>query len=86
MNRPQDALLDAEVCRFLKPDWPKGCYRLGQARMACGLYEDAAVAAFEGMKLDNNNAELKKLTQEAVKRGKGEHQKKLKAAEGMKGK
>ena len=50
--------------------------------MACGLYEDAAVAAFEGMKLDNNNAELKKLTQEAVKRGKEEHQKKLKAAEG----
>jgi len=82
MNRPQDALLDAEVCRFLKPDWPKGCYRLGQARMACGLYEDAAVAAFEGMKLDNNNAELKKLTQEAVRRGKEEHQKKLRAAEG----
>jgi len=81
LNLPADALLDAEVCRFLKPDWPKGCYRLGQARMACGMFEDAAVAAFEGMKLDNNNAELKKLTQEAVKRGKEDHQRKLQLAE-----
>ena len=77
LNQPADALLDAEVARFLKPDWPKGCYRLGQARLACGLYEDAAVAAFEGLKIDSTNADLKKLTQEAVKKGKEAHQRQL---------
>ena len=66
---------DIEVCRRLAPTWPKGCYRLGTARMACGLFEDAAVAAFEGIKLDNNNEDLKALTKEAVRRGKVEHQK-----------
>ncbi len=76
LNLPSEALADAEICRSLKPDWPKGCYRLGAARMACGLYEDAAVAAFEGIKLDNNNMDLKRLTQEAVKKGKEEYQRK----------
>ena len=70
-----NALLDAEVCRRLRPDWTKGCYRLAAARMELGLYEDAAVAAFEGLKLDNANLPLKQLCQEAVKRGKEEFQK-----------
>ena len=42
------------MCRGLQPEWPKGCYRLATARLACGLFEDAedaAVAAFEGIKL-----------------------------------
>jgi len=72
-----NALLDAEVCRRLRPDWTKGCYRLAAARMELGMFEDAAVAAFEGLKLDNNNLPLKLLTQEAVKRGKEEYQKSL---------
>ena len=132
-QQPADALLDAEMCRSLRPDWPKGCYRLGAARMACGLYvppplsapllsfptlfianlflflprtltnrrslysrysryvplcpttnnphryEDAAVAAFEGIKLDNNNADLKRLTKEAVAKGKEQFQKQRQA-------
>ena len=45
--------------------------------MALGLFEDAAVAAFEGLKLDNNNKVLKALTNEAVKLGKEAHQKEL---------
>jgi tetratricopeptide (TPR) repeat protein len=77
MKENRQALLDAEVCRRLKPDWPKGCYRLAAARLALGLYEDAAVAAFEGCKLDNSNEELKAIMQKAVKKGKEEHQKKL---------
>jgi predicted TPR repeat methyltransferase len=63
------ALADAEHCRRLKPDWSKGCFRLAAARMACGLYEDAAVAAFEGLKLDDTNASLKKIMKEAVAKG-----------------
>jgi len=65
----QSALRDAEVCRHLDPSWVKGCYRLAAARLALGLYEDAAVAAFEGCKLDEGNAELKALMQKAVRLG-----------------
>lgn len=70
------ALIDAEVCRRLKPDWPKGCFRLASARLALKQYEDAALAAFEGCKLDPDNQELKKLLQDAVKEGQKEHQQK----------
>jgi ankyrin repeat protein len=73
INDYNNALLDAEVCRRLDPNWPKGCYRLAAARLALGFYEDAAVAAFEGCKLDESNVELKKLLQDAVRLGQEEH-------------
>lgn len=75
-NDPDNALLDAEVCRRLNPKWSKGCYRLAAARLALSLFEDAAVAAFEGVKLDEGNTELKKLLQTAVSLGQEEHKKK----------
>ena len=68
-DRLARALADAEHCRRLKPDWSKGCFRLAAARMACELYEDAALAAFEGLKIDDTNASLKKLMKEAVAKG-----------------
>ena len=71
------ALRDAEVCRRLAPTWAKGCYRLAVARLELGLFEDAAVAAFEGCKLDEGNKELKALLQRAVELGREEHQRKL---------
>lgn len=37
----------AQVCRRLKPDWPKACYRMAVARLALGRFEDAALAAWE---------------------------------------
>ena len=73
----QKALADAEVCRRLKPTWPRGCYRLACARLALGLYDDAAVAAFEVYKLDESNQELIDLLQKTVQLGKEDHQKKL---------
>jgi ankyrin repeat protein len=79
LKKPRDALVDAEVCRGLRPDWDKACLRLAKARLACGLYEDAAVAAFEGLKLDNQNKTLKALTQQAVKMGKEAHLKEQEA-------
>ncbi|CAM9696902.1 unnamed protein product, partial [Laminaria digitata] len=36
-----------QVCRRLKPDWPKACYRMAVARLALGRHEDAALAAWE---------------------------------------
>lgn len=77
LKLPQKALRDAEVCRRLKPDWTRGCYRLASARLALGQYEDAAVAAFEGVKIDEHNKELKTLMKLAVKRGQDEHKAKM---------
>lgn len=70
----EGALRDAEICRRLQPEWAKGCYRLAAARLALGMFEDAAVSAFEGTKLDENNADLKKILKEAVQKGRLEHQ------------
>ena len=52
----------------------KAFYRVAVARMALERYEDAAVAAFEGCKLDDSNVELKNLLKEAVARGREKHQ------------
>jgi hypothetical protein len=73
MGNAEAALFDAEVCRRLDPKWPKGCFRLACARLALNLYEDAAVAAFEGCKLDDSNQELKDLLKKAVALGQEEH-------------
>jgi ankyrin repeat protein len=79
LKEPTKALKDAEICRQLNPTWPRGCYRLASARLALGQYEDAAVAAFEGVKLDEHNKELKALLQKAVKLGQDEHRAKIAA-------
>jgi ankyrin repeat protein len=68
------ALHDAELCRRLEPTWVKGCFRLAIARYELGLYEEAAVAAYEGCQLDDQNHELKSLLQKAVKKGREEYQ------------
>lgn len=47
MGRFVRTLCLKQVCRRLKPDWAKACYRMAIARMALGLYEDAALAAWE---------------------------------------
>ena len=72
-----NALRDAEICRHLAPKWPKGCYRLAAARFALEMYEDAAVAAYEGCQLDDESHELKSLMKLAIKKGREEHQKKM---------
>jgi len=69
----QRALASAEMARQLRPDWPKACFRLAVARLALEQYEDAAMAAFEGLKLDEENDELKSLLRKCVRRGRAEH-------------
>ena len=76
MGEKEKALKDAEICRRVDPLWTKACYRLGAARLALGMYEDAALAAFEGCKIDESNDELKVLMQKAVKMGQQEHRQK----------
>lgn len=79
LKKYPEAVKDAEICRQLKPDWPRGCYRLATARLAMNQFEDAAVAAFEGVKLDEHNKELKELLQRAVKLGQEDHKRNLAA-------
>jgi hypothetical protein len=73
MGKNIEALKDAEICRNLRPTWVRGAYRLASARLALGQFEDAAVAAFEGVKLDNSNGEMKALLQKCVRMGQEEH-------------
>jgi len=77
VNEPISALRDAVFCRCCDKEWSKACYRLAVARMALDRYEDAALAAWEGVQLDEGNKELKTIMQRAVEEGrKVHHQKK----------
>lgn len=76
LKKYDEALYDAFICRNLKPEWSKGCYRVSVAQLALGKYEDAAVTAWEGVQLDNDNEELKCLLQKAVKLGNKVHKEK----------
>lgn len=78
-NLHEVAIHDAIMCRKIAPDWAKGAFRLASARFAFGMYEDAAVAAFEGCKLDDDNIELKKILSESVRIAKQEYQMKNKS-------
>lgn len=48
---------------------------MATARLALERYEDAAVAAFEGLKLDDENYELKKIMKKAIAMGRKENSK-----------
>jgi ankyrin repeat protein len=69
MQQPKDALQDAVMARTLRPNWSKACYRMAVARLELNRYEDAALAAWEGLQLDQGNEELKSLLQKCVKKG-----------------
>jgi len=79
LGRPEEALKDAVIARKLKPEWSKACYRMAVARLELGRYEDAAVAAFEGLQQDEDNVELRQLLKESVEKGRKEHEAKQKA-------
>ena len=57
---------DALTATRLDPRFVKGYFRLGKARMAQGQYEDAAMAFWEGFRVDDSSAEMKKMMQQAV--------------------
>ena len=81
LGQADKAMVDAEICRRLDPKWAKACYRLASARLALHQYEDAAVAAFEGCKLDESNKDMKSIMQVAVQKGREEHSRMIKAEE-----
>ncbi|BAS85745.1 Os03g0679800, partial [Oryza sativa Japonica Group] len=63
----QEALLDANDCIKLKPEWTKGHYRKGCAHMALKEYEEACTAFMAGTKLNPLNDEMQDAFWEAAK-------------------
>ncbi len=74
LKQHEDALYDALIAHTLKPEWIKGCYRISVALLALERFEDAAVSAFEGLSMDQENQELKALFQKCIKKGRREHE------------
>lgn len=65
----QNALDDADACIHLDATWAKAHFRRAAALMAHDNFEDAATAYWEALRLDPNNAELRKALKDCVDRG-----------------
>ena len=75
------ALHDVRVSKKLRPEWPKALFREGQCLEALGLFEEAACAMWAAMQLAPDDKLLKRRFQDCVKRGRSDHQAKLKSAD-----
>lgn len=64
-----DALDDARASRTLDPMFIKAWYREGEAALELEEYEDSALAFFEGLQVDGDNADLKRMFEVAIARG-----------------
>ena len=69
LNDYLEARKDAVTARSLDPTYLKAWFREGKAARAMNDFEGAAVAFFEGLRLDENNADLKNGFEEAVSEG-----------------
>ncbi|XP_037474217.1 STI1-like protein [Triticum dicoccoides] len=58
MGEGYKALLDADECRKLRPDWPKAFYRQGAALMLLKDYKGASEHFLDGLKLNPANTEM----------------------------
>lgn len=58
MNKPQDALADADKCINMEPTFARGYGRKGVALYKLGRYADAMVAYSSGLNKDAGNASL----------------------------
>uniref|UniRef100_A0ACD5X5K8 Uncharacterized protein n=1 Tax=Avena sativa TaxID=4498 RepID=A0ACD5X5K8_AVESA len=68
-----DALLDADACIRLQPDWPKGYYRKGAALMSLQEYKEACDAFLAGGKLDPASEDIRQAFWEAIEAMKKQH-------------
>ncbi|VAI40124.1 unnamed protein product [Triticum turgidum subsp. durum] len=59
------ALEAAEMCRIIRPNWTKACYRQGAAQIFLKNYEKACDAFQDGLKLDPTNVEIENALWEA---------------------
>lgn len=64
---------DARASRTLDPLFIKAWYREGEAALEMEEYEDSALAFFEGLQVDGDNPDLKRMFDEAISRGRAAH-------------
>ncbi len=57
------------MCAILAPEWPKSCFRIATALLALKRHEDAAMAAWKGVQMDNENHQLIRLLNACVEEG-----------------
>ena len=69
MRMYDDALDDARMARALRPGWSKAPFREATALLGLGMHEKAALAAWDALRLDNENDDIKGLLQKCVKEG-----------------
>ncbi|CAM0875477.1 unnamed protein product [Alopecurus aequalis] len=65
-DEAHEALLDADTCISLRPEWQKGYYRKGSALMSLLEYKEATDAFLAGAKLNPENKEMQEAFREAV--------------------
>ncbi|KAM0833004.1 hypothetical protein ACQ4PT_064507 [Festuca glaucescens] len=65
MDEGDKALTDAQICRMVRPNWPKACFREGAAQMLLKEYGKACDAFLDGLKLDPTNSEIESALREA---------------------
>uniref|UniRef100_A0A0D9VG41 Uncharacterized protein n=1 Tax=Leersia perrieri TaxID=77586 RepID=A0A0D9VG41_9ORYZ len=66
LGEGKKALMDAEACRMMRPDWPKACYRQGAALMLLKDYKKACSSFLDGLNLAPENIEMKNALREAL--------------------
>ena len=68
----EGALEDAKTAREIDPKYIKAYYREGCALTELGEYEDAAMAFFDGLQVEEGNKDLKRGFDAAIARGRAE--------------
>uniref|UniRef100_A0A0D9YSG7 Uncharacterized protein n=1 Tax=Oryza glumipatula TaxID=40148 RepID=A0A0D9YSG7_9ORYZ len=58
LGEGEKALIDAEACRMMQPNWPEACYRQGAALMLLKDYKNACRSFLDGLKLEPENVEM----------------------------
>ena len=69
LKKYADARDDARTSRTLDPRFLKAWYREGEAALELEQYEDSALAFFEGLQIDGDNVDCKRMFDEAIARG-----------------
>ncbi|PVH36914.1 hypothetical protein PAHAL_6G197200 [Panicum hallii] len=66
MGDGEGALSDAYICRLMRPDWAKACYRQAAAHTLLGENSQACIALLDAQKLDPGNEEIERELRKAM--------------------
>ncbi|GMH37281.1 hypothetical protein BSKO_05154 [Bryopsis sp. KO-2023] len=75
LKRSEEALHDTRIARTLDPKYVKAWFREGCSLRDLKRWEEAALAFFEGLRVEPENKDLVREFENAIKEGRKEHQK-----------